>query len=314
MSEPLLSIIVATYNQEKYIKQAIQSILMQKVNFEYEVLIGEDCSTDNTKKVIEEMMPSFPSSFHVFFRNPNMGRKGVNNFNDLYSRAKGKYIIVLEGDDYWIYDEKLQKQIDFLEQHSDYAAVGHQVLVVDKNSKVRNDYIYPTCPNFDYTFEDYRNEILAGQTATIMKRNPLLLPNYKDYVQSVDYPGDRKNNFIYLCNGKVACIQEKWSAYRYVTDEGDSFSANVKKDETLGGRRIDFLKDMKEFTSANFDKKNPARKCAQSMYIYALFANSFKRRNKKYNFLTFIKEFFKADSKNDAFKYIIKRLKARRKK
>lgn len=313
MSEPLLSIIVATYNQEKYIKQAIQSILMQKVEFEYEVLIGEDCSTDNTKKVIEEMMPSFPDSFHVFFRNPNMGRKGVNNFNDLYSRAKGKYIIVLEGDDYWLYDEKLQKQVDFLESHPDYIAVGHQVLVVDKNGKIRNDYVYPTCPNFEYTFDGYRNFILAGQTATIMKRNPLLLLNYKDYVQNVDYPGDQKNNFIYLCNGKVACIQEKWSAYRYVTDEGDSFSANIKKDKTIDGRRIDFLKEMNEFALANFDKKSMARKCVQSMYIQSLLSNSIKRRNKKYNVFTFIKEFFKADSKKDVIKYIIKRFKLRKK-
>lgn len=313
MSEPLLSIIVATYNQEKYIKQAIQSILMQKFEFEYEVLIGEDCSTDNTKKVIEEMMPSFPDSFHVFFRNPNMGRKGVNNFNDLYSRAKGKYIIVLEGDDYWLYDEKLQKQVDFLESHPDYIAVGHQVLVVDKNGKIRNDYVYPTCPNFEYTFDGYRNFILAGQTATIMKRNPLLLLNYKDYVQNVDYPGDQKNNFIYLCNGKVACIQEKWSAYRYVTDEGDSFSANIKKDKTIDGRRIDFLKEMNEFALANFDKKSMARKCVQSMYIQSLLSNSIKRRNKKYNVFTFIKEFFKADSKKDVIKYIIKRFKLRKK-
>lgn len=307
MNEIMVSVVVATYNQEGYIKQAIESIVMQKVNFEYEVLIGEDCSTDRTREVLESLRPSLPENFRFYFREKNMGGKGSNNFKDLYSRAVGKYIIVLEGDDYWLYDLKLQKQVDFLESHLEYMAVGHDVIVVDKNGNENKDYVYPSCRHFEYSFDDYRNGILAGQTATLMRRNPIYVKTYKDYVQTVDYPGDQKNSFIYLCNGKVACLQEKWSAYRYVTEEGSSYSAMVRYDKEVNSRKMDFFKEMYDFIQENFEKKSEPRKCVQSIYIASLFNNLFRKVSPKYSFSDFIRSFVHADFKWDAFRYILRK-------
>lgn len=223
-----ISIIVAIYNHEKYIKQAINGILAQKKDFNYEVLIGEDCSTDNSRKILQELEPDLPSNFQIFYREHNYGP--LKNFIDLYGRSRGRYFIVLEGDDYWIYDKKLQSEYDFLETHSEYISVAHNTLVVDQNGSTLN-VNYPECKDYDYTFDHFLHGILPGQTTTKLTRN-----YYKfDILKGADlnvgqYPGDQREAFLLSVNGKVYCIQEKWSAYRLVTSGGSSFSANYKYD------------------------------------------------------------------------------------
>lgn len=219
-----ISIIVAVYNHEKYIEKAIQSILMQKGDYSYEVLIGEDCSTDNTRKVLKKMEPSLPAQFHIFYREKNMGAMGENNFNDLYSRSRGKYYIVLEGDDYWTYEYKLQKQFEFLESHPDYLAVAHNTEVVDENNMPLG-WDYPECKHTEYTIYDFRKDLLPGQTTTILMRNYFANDLFDWHLEPSNFPGDRKKAFILVANGHIACIQQKWSAYRLVVSHGSSFSA-----------------------------------------------------------------------------------------
>lgn len=186
-----ISIIVAVYNHEKYIEKAIQSILMQKGDYSYEVLIGEDCSTDNTRKVLKKMEPSLPAQFHIFYREKNMGAMGENNFNDLYSRSRGKYYIVLEGDDYWTYEYKLQKQFEFLESHPDYLAVAHNTEVVDENNMPLG-WDYPECKHTEYTIYDFRKDLLPGQTTTILMRNYFANDLFDWHLEPSNFPGDRK--------------------------------------------------------------------------------------------------------------------------
>lgn len=223
-----ISIIVAVYNHENYIEKAIQSILMQKGNFSYEVLIGEDCSTDKTREVLKKMEPTLPAQFHIFYREKNMGEMGGNNFKDLFSRSRGKYYIILEGDDFWTYEYKLQRQFEFLESHPDYLAVAHNTKVVDENNQPIN-WKYPECKNAEYTIYDFRKGLLPGQTTTILARNFYTYNLFDRYLEPSDYPGDRKTAFILVANGKIACIQKKWSAYRFVITHGSSFSARTYK-------------------------------------------------------------------------------------
>ena len=95
MNQPILSIYVAVYNHEKYITQALDSILMQKTDYPYEVLVGEDCSTDNTRAVLKEYEAKHPGKFAIFYREHNMHRETPNNIQDLLMRCRGKYIIVI---------------------------------------------------------------------------------------------------------------------------------------------------------------------------------------------------------------------------
>lgn len=124
----LVSVLMPTYNHEKCIGQALESILFQRRNFDLEVLIGDDSSQDRTVEIVSEYYKKRPDILKPIFRSENIGFK--NNYIDLFFRCKGKYIAVLSGDDYWIDPYKLQKQVDFLEENPDYVLVGHNSIVL----------------------------------------------------------------------------------------------------------------------------------------------------------------------------------------
>ncbi len=227
-SDIILSIYVATYNHENYIARALDSILMQKTKYKFEVLIGEDASTDSTKEILKEYESKYPDFFTIYYREKNMYNTDCNNSLDLKRRCTGKYMIALEGDDFWTDENKIEKQIDFLETHPQYIAVAHNCVVVGEDS-LPNGEKYPECEDEEYTFQHFFSEIMPGQLATVMYRN-----YYKN--DTFDYaimekgltPGDRLLYFALLCNGKVYCMQEKMSAYRHITTHGSSFSAGYK--------------------------------------------------------------------------------------
>lgn len=122
---------MVTYNHERYIRQALDSVLMQKVNFKYEIVIGDDCSPDNTQDIIREYTEKYSDIIKPVLRQKNIG--APNNGYDINKRCKGKYIATLEGDDYWTDDDKLQTQVDFLERHPKIFSVAHRVQIVDIN-------------------------------------------------------------------------------------------------------------------------------------------------------------------------------------
>lgn len=228
-----LSIYVATYNHEKYIKRALDSIFGQKTNHTYEVLVGEDYSTDRTKETLKQYEKDHNQyvangQLKIFYRDHNMYRERPDNADDLKSRCKGKYIIALEGDDYWIDDRKIEKQISFLESHSEYIGVSHNCIVVDENGNVTGEK-YPECKRSEYSISDYMSNILPGQLTTLMYRNI-----YSDLAVNCSLlqkglsPGDKLIVLVLLCYGKIYCMQECMSAYRHITTHGDSFSAKYK--------------------------------------------------------------------------------------
>lgn len=135
MTPPLLSICIITYNHEKYIRQCLEGVLMQKTTFPFEIIIGEDCSTDNTRTVVQEFESRYPDIIKPIYHERNVGG-ARNGFEFCYPRLKGKYIAICEGDDYWIDPNKLQKQVDFLEQNPDYVLCFHRVKSVDHNDEM----------------------------------------------------------------------------------------------------------------------------------------------------------------------------------
>lgn len=122
--KPELSVFVLTYNQEEYITQTLESILMQETNFNFEIVIGDDASTDNTSTICKEYQRRFPAQIDYHRNKTNIGL--IANFVKTASRLKGTYVAILDGDDYWIDPQKLQKQVDFLEKNPEYSIVGTQ--------------------------------------------------------------------------------------------------------------------------------------------------------------------------------------------
>src|SRR4051794_40136404 len=105
---PKVSVLLITYNHEKYLAQALEGALMQKADFAFEILVGEDCSKDGTRVIVEEYARRYPGIVRPFYPASNLG--AVANFWSLYRMARGKYFTMLEGDDYWISPDKLRLQ------------------------------------------------------------------------------------------------------------------------------------------------------------------------------------------------------------
>ncbi len=264
MKEPILSIYIPTYNHENYIGRALDSVLMQETDYEYEILVGEDLSTDSTREILKQYEMKYPGKFQFFYREHNMNREKIRNAGDLKRRCRGKYIIGLEGDDYWVDPKKIDKQIRFLEEHPDYIAVAHNCVVVDENS-VPNGEEYPECKDEEYSVKHFFSEILPGQLTTIMYKN------YWKYdicdtsiLRKGIKPGDRVQDFMLIVNGKLHCIQERMSAYRHVTQGGSSFSASAEN-------KYSFVKDERLFFEfveyAKNNKKNEAMYLSEFKYV-----------------------------------------------
>ncbi|MBY0405366.1 MAG: glycosyltransferase, partial [Cyanobacteria bacterium] len=133
-SNPDVSICIVTYNQAPFIEKCIQSVLMQEVNFSYEIVVGEDGSQDETPQILKRLQAEHPDKIRLFLNHTNMGRKGGNNFQRTLKACTGRYIAQVDGDDYWINPTKLQQQYDFLESHPDYVICFHNVQAVDEKT------------------------------------------------------------------------------------------------------------------------------------------------------------------------------------
>lgn len=232
----MVSVVLTTYNQEKYIGKAVDSILAQEVSFPMEILIGEDCSTDGTADVLREYEIKYPGRFQVFYREKNLGAN--RNTYELHIRTKGKYIAGLEGDDYWSDIHKLQKQVDFLESHPEYYSCAHAFSYVDENDVLLDESIIP---EFDkrywygfrgeFTLQDYMQNRLPAQGGTWVYHNFFLENQDTSIIYKADpYVGDLTYALILLGHGRFWVMDEKMSCYRRnMRARGDSWNASQSR-------------------------------------------------------------------------------------
>jgi glycosyltransferase involved in cell wall biosynthesis len=132
---PSVAVCMVTYNHEKYITQAVESIVSQQTNFPYKLFIGEDCSTDKTRIICLELKEKYPDKIELLLNEKNLG--GTKNTARVYAAcfAYGKYIAICEGDDYWTDPYKLQKQVDFLEAHEDVVFSCHRYNILNNDTQ-----------------------------------------------------------------------------------------------------------------------------------------------------------------------------------
>ena len=220
----VVSIAVLTYNHEKYLREALDSILMQQVDFKYEVVVGDDCSKDETRVILQTYERNFPGIFKVIYRDENIGP--TNNLYDVFMHCEGKYIAQLEGDDFWTNPLKLQKQVAFLEANEQYIGVAHScnVLCDDLALKKAYEALYECKEGTDFEFDDYIKKPFAGHTCTLMYRN--IYTNGKlDYNilhEADNFIGDQTINLLLVMQGKFFCMGTKMSTYRLISKAGAS--------------------------------------------------------------------------------------------
>lgn len=201
---PLVSIVCISFNQEKFIAQAIDGFLMQKhANFEIEIIIADDASTDDTANIIKSYQRDH-TNIRVILREKNIGIQ--NNLNEAMRSARGDYIALCEGDDYWIDENKLQKQVDYLEQNPDHAVCFHPVRVFYQNDDGPES-IFP-----DRTTGFTADELLKGnfiQTNSVMYRRQ----NYEKLPNDI-LPLDWYYHLYHAQFGKIGFVNEVMAAYR----------------------------------------------------------------------------------------------------
>ena len=220
MDEIMVSICCSAYNHGKYVKKTLDSILEQKTNFKYEILLHDDASTDNTAEIIREYEEKYPDIIKPIYQTENQYSKRVAITHIYqYPRARGKYIAFCECDDYWTDENKLQKQVDFLEQNSNFIACVHKYIVVDENNEEQN---IKTFGYYDkggvYTFNDFFEKELPSQLATIVMRN--ITKEYPQSLVDIRLPGDIKLNLWLLIHGDVYRMDDVMSAYRFIHKKG----------------------------------------------------------------------------------------------
>lgn len=225
-----VSVCCFTYNHAPYLSKALDSVLSQKTNFRYEIIIGDDCSTDGSQDIINAYAIKFPDLIKTIYQPVNS--RGKKNFSDVYKSAEGQYVIALETDDYWTDPNKLQIQVDYLDRHPACIAVAHNCVVVDEHDRqlARK---YPAIDQGVYRYKHFRKGLMPGQTTTVLYRNPKFVENLDMslYNNPISGPGDSRRLFCLMTAGDVITLPYTMSAYRYVTSGGYSFSANHKRDD-----------------------------------------------------------------------------------
>lgn len=247
IDQPMVSVPLLVYNQRDYIRQCLDSVISQKTNFRIEVLVGDDCSTDGTREIIREYAEKYPDRIIPVLREKNLGI--TKNLYDLLKRCKGRYIAGLEGDDYWLDDNKLQIQYEFLEAHKEYIGCSHPVRMIDEHDQevpFGKKYIEGCHWGYyqsTFSFEQYRNFEMPGQGSTWFYRNIYLEPKYDYSVIEKASPiiGDRTVMMLVSAQGDWYYMQDKvMTCYRYVTSPDKSSWASWSRNSNRSLQNIEF--------------------------------------------------------------------------
>ena len=254
MNKIQVSICCITYNQAKYIRQTLESFLMQKTNFAYEILVHDDASTDGTQEIIKEYEKKYPNIIKPIYQLENQYSKGVSVSELNFIRAKGKYLAFCEGDDYWTDSNKLQKQFDYMEEHGDCGLCFHGVAKLnDKNKKIVGK-ISPSKHSQKFLTKDI---ILGGGgflgTNSIFCKSSLLqnLPSFYKKCKVGDYPLQLimvADNYAYFMNEIMSVyrinVLTSWSNRNKRKSIGE---AKIEKNN-LYRNLIDMLKEYDKYT------------------------------------------------------------------
>jgi glycosyltransferase involved in cell wall biosynthesis len=203
-----LSVLMITYNQERFIAQALASVLAQRVNFDYEILVAEDNSTDGTRDIVLDFHRRYPGRIVPLLRDRNLG--AMKNFKEALTSCRGKYLAMLEGDDYWIHEDKLQAQINFLDEHSDHAICCHRAQFVDETGGGQSR-IFPTLPAGTYTIADlFDGNWVVTCSAMYRWGSVGPLPDWLLTLKMADWP----LHILVGRAGKIHLMDEVMSVYR----------------------------------------------------------------------------------------------------
>ena len=260
INKPLVSIRCITYNHRKYISQALDSFLSQKTKFPYEIIVHDDASTDGTTEIISEYERKYPKIVKPIYEKENMYSKDWGYIENIINiHIKGKYTAICEGDDYWCDSLKLQKQVDFMESHSDCSLCTHNTLFhYSDGSKEDHNF-----NSWNYIRKLSLVDIFFGwnvHTSSYMIRSDM---NYKPNFSKNFWSGD----YVYITMakyyGEVYSLPDVMSVYNAnvatgvtVKNSQSSYEANINRLMA----RMEYLNQYNEYTEHKYKEIIEARK------------------------------------------------------
>ncbi len=212
----MVSVLIVTYNHKKYIAECLNHVLSQKRNFRIEVLIHDDASTDGAQEIIKEYQRRYPDIIKPILQVENQYSKGKINITGIFNlpRAIGKYVAVLDGDDYWCDENKMQKQVDYMEAHPDVMLSFHAAKVIREDGGIVNEKLMtPYDHSRELTGSELVDKASGAAFGSFLIRREILEPLPKYYY---DCPvGDRPLELIAASHGKAYYFKEAMSVYRF---------------------------------------------------------------------------------------------------
>lgn len=248
-----VSICCLTYNHRDYIRQAIDGFLMQKANFNYEIIIHDDASTDGTVDILKEYQGKYTEKIRLLLQEENQTTKGiVITRNFLFPQVRGKYIAYCEGDDFWTYDGKLQEQYDLMEAHPEISACYHDAIMWSQS----DDRIMLNVINHPSGYISDEDVICTTKgwypTASIFMRTEYI----KEQPVFTISTGDELWRNYLACRGKLYYINKAWSVYRQFAN--GAWNTKYRKDKELALNHfkniILYLKEFNQYSQGRFEK------------------------------------------------------------
>lgn len=254
-SEIKVTVYLSTYNQEEYVGQALDSIVMQRTTFPVEVIVADDCSTDRTQEIINQYKNKYPDLIRTYYPEKNLGGcRKLTNCVDL-GLFRGQYLSYLEGDDYWIGEDRLQILVDFLDDHPEYAAVAHQRDFVNEDGQYFGKDLPEKILNKVYTIEDF----LSGEGdyadfGMVFRNYYKEIGNkYHKLLHASRNVCDFQDMFMIQDFGPVYVIDATYSAYRCQRKPGSSNYNTITSQVSRSFDHINICKEIMRFYHEKYD-------------------------------------------------------------
>jgi glycosyltransferase involved in cell wall biosynthesis len=222
-----VSVLLTTYNQEKYIAQALESVLTQETDFEYEIVILEDCSTDATREIVLAYQKRYPDKIRLRLATQN--ECSNKPFVEEFQAAPSRYIATLDGDDYWTSPKKLQTQVEFLRAHPECVVCFHNAMRVYEDQRLPIPYNSVDQKAFSQVEDIWKYCFIASATPLFRKNALKKLPEWYSNLPIGDWP----LYILYAQHGKIGYINEILAVYRIHSGGAWAKQNNIQKLESL---------------------------------------------------------------------------------
>lgn len=280
--EPLVTICCITYNHEKYVEDTLKGFLMQKTTFPFEIIVNDDASTDRTAIILREYELQYPDKIKVIYHNENQWSKGIEPIvNFIFPEAKGKYVAICEGDDYWISPLKLQAQVEYMESHPDCSFCFTNAMVEDMSGEMPYRKFIPYEDGLEDVFNNESRVYDAGTLAALgfIPTASFLYPMsvYKHYPKSYEKDcccGDMKIKLFAASIGYAYYMNFTSCVYREHSSSSMMDSWRKSSREQKYARNLSVVNMLHDFNHFTKNKYQQQVYELQKRYLMTLIKNA----------------------------------------